>query len=283
MEVIPATGDHSAQARLVGPPGDDAPTVKVTTTDEKSTAIRQVGDHVWVRGDDPIFGFDGTPEGAALLRDYPAVVEGMRSAAAANDGSFRAVRLGKDGEEGVALAGAGTVTLVPAGHQFADRVLRAIGFDPSVRMPLIRLEGNRALHVDSSPLTIVPGSLRRTTLQELVNTAVGEIYLHRTLIINDNGVIIPDPLRRDSQVTVRAAVVADRPSAERTATQPDVRVDGGGEWWRVPNLGGGQSSNVTPTTTPPPAASGSGVGVAPSGPILLVCPDTNEKLPGCEQ
>jgi hypothetical protein len=197
------------------------------------------------------------------------------------------VLLGKDGEDGVALAGADNkVILSPADHQIADRVRRAVGYDPSVLIPLIHLEGIRALHVDRSPLTT--SSRRKTTFGEVSDSSIGNIYWHRNMLTQDNGVTIPAPLPRGDTVIVLDAVVADRPNTERTntestATQPDIRMSGGGEWWRVRSTGAGPGNIVTTSSTPAPASPGGGVGPAPSGPILLVCPDTSEKLPGCEQ
>lgn len=277
MEVTQPAGDRPPQVLLVEPPREDAIKVQVTTIDDgRSFTVYQTGDRWAVPGNDPVFGRDGTVEGAALLSNHRAVIEAMRSAAQAKDGLWRGVLLGEDG---VALAGPDKVILSSADHQIADRVRRAVGYDPSVLIPLIHLEGIRALHVDQSPLTT--GSRRKATVGELLDTSIDNTYWHRSMLGNDNGVTISAQFPRSDTVIVLDAVVADRPNAESTATQPDIRMSGGGEWWRVPSTGAGPGSTVT--STPPLAGPGGGVGPAPSGPILLVCPDTSEKLPGCEQ
>ena len=76
--------------------------MRVTTPDGKTSTISQLGDQLVVPFADPILGPYGTAEGAALFRDFPRVDEAMRTAAQANDGLLRGVRLGEDG---VALVG----------------------------------------------------------------------------------------------------------------------------------------------------------------------------------
>ncbi|MGH3669797.1 MAG: hypothetical protein ACRDSH_04070 [Pseudonocardiaceae bacterium] len=279
MEITHATGDHPAQAHVVGPPGSDAHPVRVNTPEGRDTTLYQIGDHAVVRLDDPILGFNGTAEGAALLRDYPRVAQAMRDAGQAKDRLVRGVSLDGDG---VALADVDGVTLAAADHSWADRVLAAIAYDPSRQVPLFRKDGGHLLHLDPSPLTVAPGSTRRTTLGEARDTAGSELYLNRSMLVVEKGVIIADALPRDTKVTVRSAVVADRPSAERTAIPPDIRTYGGGEWWRPPQTIAGSGGSPPPSTTPNPPGSG-GVGSAPGGQILLVCPDSNDKPPGCEE
>jgi hypothetical protein len=280
IEVTPATGDHSAQVRLAGPPDSKYPTVRVSTPDGRTSTVTQIGNQVWARADDPILGIDGSAEGAALLRDFPRVAEAMRDATEAGDGLFRGVRLDDDG---VALAGAEGVTLVAEDHPWAARVLQAFGYDPSVPMPLFRLEGTHVLHVDRSPLTVAPGSERRMDLGEVWNTASGDIYLHRSMLTLDNGVIVVDALRRDTKVRIREAVVANHASAQSTATPPDIRIHGDAEWWRMTGIGTGSGSTPSPSSTTNSISPDGGLFSAPRAQILLVCPDTGHTLPGCEE
>jgi hypothetical protein len=179
--------------------------------------------------------------------------------------------------DGVALVDSRSVTVVPAGHLWADRVLRAIGFDP-FRLPLIDFEGGYAVHVDRSDLTISPAFGRQQmSLEDVVNTG-GDVYLHgrfRSMLLFENGAFVPHAMPRDTRVIVRKAVAADRPSALGTVLPPDLRIHGGAEWLRIGGIGAG--SNTGSTGAP------GGVVPASSGQILLVCPDTDESLPGCDQ
>ncbi len=279
IEVTPATGDRSAQVRPTGPPGPDARTVPVATPDGRNSTISQIGDRVRVRIDDPILGLDGTAEGAALLRDFRPIDEATRAAAQTNDGLLRGIPLGKDGADGVALVGADRVTFAAADHLWADRVLRAIGPDPSLPVPLFRIEGGRLLHVDGARLTVL--SERRMIRDEVPNTASGGVYFHRSMITVENGVIVADALPRDIAVIVRKAVVTDRPSAESTVAQPDIRLHEGGEWWRLPDSGIGTGSGSAATPSPTPISPG--VVPVPSGQILLVCPASAGNSRGCEE
>lgn len=263
MEVTPAAKDHPAKVVAAVPP-PDARTVRVSTPEGTTTTIAQIGNRVLARVDDPIVGINGTVAGAALLRDFPRVADAMRDAAQAHDGLLRGVRLDGDG---VALAGPDTVIVVAADHPWAQRVLRAFGPGPSQQVPLIRIEAGNALVVDPSPLTKVPGSGQRMALGDVLDNPAGDVYVHeklRSMLLHANGALVADVLPRDTKVTVRAA----RPSAESAASQPDIRVHAGAQWWRVGGIGAGPGSGAVP---------------AVSGQILLVCPDTDENLPGCEQ
>jgi hypothetical protein len=277
IDVTPATGDHSAQLRLAGPPSNDARTVRVSTPDGRSSTLWQMGDHLRVPMTDPIQGFNGTAEGAALLRDFPRVADAMRGAAHTTDGLLRGVRLGEDG---VALVNADTVILVAADHQWAQRVLQASSLDP-LHVSLIRIEGGHALLVDPGELTVLPGSAQRMNLSEVWNTGSDNIYLHRSMLVFERGSLIPNPLPPDTHVIVRTAVVA-APVSTVVAALPDVRLHGGAEWWGMSGIGTNPTS-TTSTTTTTPARPGSSAVPAPSGQILLICPDTNEHIPGCAE
>ena len=172
------------------------------------------------------------------------------------------------------------VILVAADHPWTGRVLQAIGGDPSPRLPLFLVEGSHIVLVDPSPLTTLPGSAQRRNLGDVLNTASGEVYVHRSMLVIEHGAIVPNALPFDTKVVVREAVVAGLPSAVTTVV-PDVRIHAGAEWWRmnVTGVGTGPGSTTSPTSTP---ASPGGVVPARSGQILLVCPDTNKYVSGCE-
>lgn len=275
INVTPATPDSPARLIPAGPPGSDARTVRVTTPDGRTATISQIGDHALARCDDPILGLNGTTEGAALLRDFPRVDEAMRSAGQTNDGLLRGVRLGKDG---VALVGADGVIPAAADHPWANRVQQAFGPGPSPQVPLFRIEGNAVLHVDPSELTIRPGSTQRKSLDEVLNTASGDIYLHRSMLVFEDDEIAPNTLPLDTTVTVQEFAVADRPSAEATASQPDVLIHEDAEWRRMSVIGVESSVGAGSTASP-----GSGVVPAASRTGLLVRPETNENIRGGEE
>lgn len=265
IEITPPSGGQPPRVIAAGVPESNARTVQVTTPDGRTGAVSQIGDRVLARYDDPIVGFNGTVEGAALLRDYPRVAEVMRSAAEANDGFLRGVRLGDDG---VALVRANEVILAAANHPWTNRVQQAIGPGSPQPAPLFRIEGDRVLHVDLSGLTERPGSIQRSSLDELLNKTSGDIYLYRPMLTVENGAILRDALPLEDNVIIRAAESPPRP--EGMISQPDIRIHDGAEWWRVSGSGNA-------------AGPGSGVIPAPSGQVLLVCPDIDENIPGCEE
>ncbi|MGH8964399.1 MAG: hypothetical protein ACRDXB_03590 [Actinomycetes bacterium] len=245
-------------------PDSNARTVQVTTPDGRTGTISQIGDRALVRSDDQNVGFNRTVEGAALLRDFPHVAQAMRSAVDAKDGLLHGVRLGDDG---VALTTPDSVILVAADHPWAVRVQQAIIPD-APQAPRFQIEGGRLLHVDPIELTVRPGSTQRTSLDEALNTNSGDVYVHRSLLTVDNGVIVRDALPLDDNVIIRAA---DPSSPEGTILPPDIRIHDGAQWWRVSGSGTGS-----------PAGSGGGVIAPPRVPILLVCPDADENTPGDE-
>ena len=127
LSVLPAGVGADAVAGFVGAPDPKRPTVLVRTLDGRTSRIVEVGDSGVVPASDPVLGLNGTVEGAALLRDFPAVKQLLTAAAESGDGYLRGVALGGDG---VALAGGdGSVILAPSGSDLADRVLRALGPD----------------------------------------------------------------------------------------------------------------------------------------------------------
>jgi hypothetical protein len=279
IDVTPATGDHAAQVRPTGPPDTKYPTVRVDTPDGRASTITEVGNHVWARADDPIVGINGSADGAALLRDFPRIAEAMRDATEAGDGLLRGVRLEDDG---VALAGADGVTLAAEDHPWTARVLQAFGYDPSVPMPLFRREGTHVFHVDRSPLAVTPGSERRMDLGDVWGSARSEIYVHRSMLTLENGPILMNALGRGTTVRVREAVIANYANVH-SAVPPDMHIHGDAEWWRITNIGAGSGGTSTPASTTNPVSLDGGSISAPWGHILLVCPDTANALPGCEE
>ncbi|MDQ2881914.1 MAG: hypothetical protein M3Y48_11990 [Actinomycetota bacterium] len=265
MEVTPPTGDHPSRIIAAVLPSRDVHTVRVTTPD-RSTTISQLGDRVWVRYDDPVFGVDGTAEGTAMLRDFSRVNEAMGAATAAGDGLLRGVPLGDDG---VALAGTGEVFLVRSDHPWAGRVREAIGPVPSPQLLLFRIEGAHLLQVDPGPLTRLPGPAQRTTLGAILNTGQGNVFVHRSMLDSEHGSITPNPLPLDDKVIVGSFAATDHPDGAGL-THPDVRIHDGAEWWRMSGSGSA-------------AGPGGGTALMVPGPIYLACPDNNEHLQGCDE
>ncbi len=268
IEITPPTGGQPPRVVAAGVPEPNARTVQVTTPDGRTGAVSQVGDRAWAGYNDPIVGFNGTVEGAALLREFPRVAQAMRSTADAKDGLLRGVRLGDDG---VALTSADSVVLVAADHPWAIRVQQAISPDFPQLAPSFRIEGVSLLHVDLSELTIRPGSTQRISLDEALNLNSGDVYVHRSMLTVDNGTIIRDALPLEDNVIIRAA---DPPRPEGVVAPPDIRIHQGAEWWRMSGTG---------TTASPGTGPDGGVIAPPRVPILLVCPDTDENIPGCEE
>src|SRR5216683_817759 len=152
LDAAPARTGHTAVVTTGSPPPNPGdPSARVTTPEGKTTTVYEQNGHLLVRGDDPILGLHGSPEGAAMLRDFTRIDSAMRDAARARDGLLRAVVL--DGA-GVALAGADTVTLVSPDHPWAAPVQRAVGSHSS-QTPLILIKGDQALLVDKGGLTPV--------------------------------------------------------------------------------------------------------------------------------
>ena len=288
IQVIPAVPDGPATIRPAEAPSGEATVIPVFTPDRKTATISQVGDQLFVRYDDPILGFNGTVEGAALLRDFPRVEAAIRSVAMTQDRLLRGVRLG---DEGVALVGIDGVVLVPRTHQWAQRVQHA--FDPAHpdREVLIRVENGQASHLSVDPLTVSPGTERKSLGAAL--DPGQEVYVHeqiRKMLTFEGGAIVWDALPRDLQVVVRVAQPTDRTSTDGTTRSPDVRLHQGAEWWRVPPavLGDGGANGGSGANSDSGAnGSAGGDGGAPAnGQILLVCTeedDSDSDTNGCEQ
>lgn len=174
MEVTPAAPGRAAHARLARPPAGDSPAVAVRTRDGRDTTLRFSDDGLpLVRTDDPLVGFNGTVEGAALvdLARIGAVLSGREPGAATCvlDGmagvgkTALALRAAWDAEAGFPdgclffdLRGHAPDVVEVSGDEALDRLLRALGVpaadvprDADVRANLYRdrLRGKRMLIV----------------------------------------------------------------------------------------------------------------------------------------
>ncbi len=288
-DVASATGDQAAQGSYASPPAATDPAVPVSTPDGRTANLVIVDDgDVRVPSDDPILGPDGLPEGAALLAAFPRVFDAMDAAAMAGDGFLRGVLLEGDG---VALAGADRVIIVPANHPWAERVRRAVAADPGYAMPLMQIVGDRVEHVDTDHLTPVPGSTQhKVRLEEVLSRPdISTIYMHESLrstLHLQGGTIIPEPLPGALRVQVNViAVVPLHPvHNESAAAQPDVRIHQHAQWSKFNTYGNGFQSNWQNATPTPvagaPATAGGGTGQA-AGMVLLVCPAAGPFASAC--
>jgi hypothetical protein len=269
IKVTPPTGDHPGSIVAAGVPERGARPVQVTNPDRSLQATVQtteLGGRVWVQGNDPFVGLHAPSEGAALLRDFPRVEEAMRAAAQAKDGLLRAVPLDGDG---VALAGADEVILVPAAHPWAARVLQAIGPDPSPPLLTFLREGDRVFHADSTELTR-NGPVQRMTGGEILAKNNDNHFLHSVLAF-EHGSLTPKHLPVDDKFLIVPFLLPDRPNVV-TRFQPDVRIHNGQQWWQM-NASGTEVGNRGPIPVV-------------TGQVYLVCPDTkdaNQRVPGCDQ
>jgi hypothetical protein len=270
MEVTPPAGGHPGTIVAAGFPERSARPVPVTNPERSWHATVQegpLGERVWVPGNHPVLGFGATPEGAALLREFPRVDAAMRAAAQAGDGLLRAVPLDGDG---VALAGPQEVILVASEHPWAGRVLAAIGPDPSPPLVLFLTKGEHIYHADSAKLTR-NGPVQRTTLGEILTRNNSDHFMH-SLLAFEQGSTTPKHLAAETRLLVVPFTLADHPEGVVRA-QPNVRLHAGQQWWRMSGSDGG------------PAAGNGGPIPVPivSGQVYLVCPDTNEPTPGCDK
>ncbi|MEA5362908.1 hypothetical protein VA596_25475 [Amycolatopsis sp., V23-08] len=284
LDVTSSPGHGTVVASVGGPPKNHQ-TVRVSAQDGKSADLSWADGHVYVPAGDPLLGVNGTVEGAALLRDFPRVLDAMELAGKARDGLIRAVDLGSDG---VALVKPDEIQLLPAADPGAERVVRATGPAGSPP-PTVRVVAGRLEHVDTSRLTT--SASRTSDLGQVLGEPGADVYLHEgmraTLSVAD-GPILVEALPHDTKVTVREARLDDE-QASQPVTAPDVRVYEGQDWQFVGGLGRGFVTGVAGQApsigTGTPSATTS---TTPSGPspqarrkILLVCPDTGQPLAGC--
>jgi hypothetical protein len=266
MKVTPRSGEHPGPIVAAGFPERNARTVQVTNPDRSQHATVQTsepGGTEWAQANDPIVGFHATPEGAALLRDFPRVEEAMHAAAQAKDGLLRGVSLDGDG---VALAGADEVILVAAEHPWAARVLQAIGPGPSSPLVLFLKKGDRIYHADSTELTR-NGPVQHMTGGEILARNNGDHFLHSVLAF-EHGSPTPKHLAVEDKFLLVPFLLADHPNVVGRF-QPDVRIHGGEQWWQM--SGGGAAAGI------------GGPVLVTTGQVYLVCPDTNEHVPGCDK
>lgn len=285
LDVAPAADGHTAIAKPGSPPpnlGD--PSVRVTTPEGKTTTVYEQNGHLLVPDDDPILGLHGLSEGAAVLRDFIRIDSAMRDAAQARDGFLRAVVLDGDG---VALAGADTVTVVSPDHPWAVPVQRAVSSHSS-QTPLILIEGHQALLVDKSDLTPVGSSqglsMNLADALKMTDAPYVNYDAFRSTLAFEDGPIITSTLPLNTKVTVRQFVVTSS-----ALGRPDVWVHHGAKWIRVDSVHGyavPRASTTRPPTsgpTPTPTSSQTVEPAASGDRILLVCPARASDLAGCGQ
>ena len=164
--------------RLVGEPPRKDSTVTVHTSDGKTATVHYADSHAWARADDPVLGLNGTVAGAELLTHYSQVRTAMRAAERSGDGLFRAVGLGPDGGDGIALAGPGRkIVLFESGDDWAGRLQRALGVDTSETGPLIRYtDGGEPQHVAKNGLKPGKGEVRTLSLVDAYRENPGAVY-----------------------------------------------------------------------------------------------------------
>jgi hypothetical protein len=278
LEVTPASqGKDASVAPASAPPGPGDQPIRIETPDGKSADVHQWNGQLLVRADDPVVGLNGSPEGAALLRDFPQVLTAMRGAALANDGLLRAVDLDGDG---VALASADTVTLLPPDHPWATRVEEVADSNGS-SISLFLIRDGQLLYAVKENLIPVAGSHKVVVnLGDAMRMSGQTLYVDfeafRSTLLFEDGPVISSTLPLSTRVTVWQFV-----NTGSHHIQPDALVNHGVIWVRTSAVASSSSgptfAPTTPALTPGPAAGTP----APGAPILLVCPVSTANLPGC--
>lgn len=275
LDVTPAGPDHDAQVTPANtPPGPGDSQVQVTVPGGGVTRVYLHDGHLLVRDNDPVLGLNGPADGAAMLRDFSRIQTAITEAVQAKDEYLRGIDLEGDG---VALAGADTVTLLSPNDPWAARVEEAISSQASP-MPLFSVQGKQLLPASDLALTPAPGmQASRMSLGEAM-ALPGPKYLHmagfRSSLLYEDGPVISSTLPLSTQVTVLKYVAHQAPHL-----QPDILSYRGAHWVR---LTAKPSSGSTPTPAPTPSP-GSTPGTAPGSgtPVTLVCPADSSNLPGC--
>lgn len=229
IEVTPAVPGSPARWGGAAAPGPHTRTVRVETADGRASEITvsQAGDRWWAPSDDPILGWSGSPEGTALLGDFPKIEAAMRAAATAQRGLAHAVTLG-DG--GVAFASPDKVVIAPTGHPWVERARRAVDPANPDRAPPFVIEDGQAFHVELGALT-APGPARRVRLGEVLDTH--DLYVREDLraqLTLEEGMLLPDAVPRRLEVVVREATPSEGTGSGRSASRPDVHVDQNWRW-----------------------------------------------------
>ena len=279
LEVTPASqGKDASVAPASAPPGPGDQPIRIETPDGKSADVHQRNGQLLVRADDRVVGLNGSPEGAALLRDFPQVLTAMRGATQANDGLLRAVDLDGDG---VALASADTVTLLPPDHPWATRV-EEVADSHGSSIPLFLIRDGQLLYAVKENLIPVAGSHKVVmNLGDAMRMSGQTLYMDseafRSTLLSEDGPVISSTLPLSTRVTVWQFV-----NTGSHHIQPDALVNHGVTWVRT-SAAASSSSGPTAAPTPTPALTpGPAAGTpAPGAPILLVCPVSTSNLPGC--
>ena len=277
MKVTPATTDTAATAAMVEAPANGAPTVQVIARDGRTGTLYPDGDSARVAVDDPVLGRDGTPEGAALLRDYPRVATALKEAVDAGDDMLRGVLLGSDG---AALVRADGVRLVGTDDHWSHVVARATTPNQT-RLPRFASYGDHLLYAAEIPLRTVPGTRKQRELGDVLDehaTVLIHESLRTTLSLADGPVVV-DALPRNTEVTVAEVRVTREEVRVDTAAQPDIWEHGGARWWRV--VGSPVTTDTdTDTGDDEPTASITPSTFVPAPPasalILLVCSEDDD-------
>jgi hypothetical protein len=195
------------------------------------------------------------------MTHYSQVRTAMRAAERSGDGLYRAVELGPDGADGIALTGAGKkIVLFESGYDWAGKLRQALGVDTSKTGPLIRYkEGGEPQHVSKNKLKPGNGGAHKLQLEDVYGENPGVVYASPRLTaqLSDGKGELPHyaPARKNLAVVVVPAVVESARSGESRNGGPDVYRYDGEDWMRIGPPGDGG----------PPGSGGGGNGGAGSG------------------
>ncbi len=266
-------GGRPAVVRPVGEPRGKDSTATVETSDGATATVHYADGRARAEADDPVLGLDGTAAGAALMTHYSQVHTAMKDAGRSRDGLYRAVELGPDGADGIALAGAGNkIVLFESGYDWTARLQRALGVDTSKGGPLIRYkEDGRPQHVSKNKLKPGKGKAHTMTLGDALRENPGVVYTSPRLTAQLSGgkgeMPHLSPTRKDLKVVVVSAGVAgvSARAGESRNAGPDVYRYRGEEWMRLGPPGGGGAG---------PGGSAAGRGALPArNSVVIACTD----------
>ncbi len=277
LAVTPADPGQDARiASAAAPPGPGDQPIHIETAAGQSADVYPSNGQLLVRADDPVLGRNGSPEGAALLRDFPQVLTAMRAAAKAHDGLLRGVDLDGDG---VALASTDSVTLLPPDNPWAARVEEVTAASDS-SAPLFLPSDGQLLYAVPEDLIAVGVHKVVMTLGDAMRMGGEGLYLNfaafRSTLLFEDGPVISNTLPLDTKVTVWQV------PATGSHIQPDALISHGVTWLRTTPATSslaGQAPAPTPTST---LAAGPATAAPTAGTsILLVCPASTANVPGC--
>lgn len=254
-----------AMVRPVDEPRGNDSAVTVKTSDGTAATLHYADGRARAKADDPVLGLNGTAAGAALMTHYAQVDAAMRDAERSGDGLYRAVELGPDGADGIALAGAGKkVVLFESDYDWAGKLRQALGVDTSKSGPLIRYQdggyeqGGEPQHVSKNKLAPGKGQAHTMQLGDVYGENPSAVYASPRLSaqLSDAKGDLPhySPSRTNLAVVVVPVVVQRSGSGESRNGGPDIYRYGGEEWRRIGPSGGG-----------PPGSGGGGGGNGGSG------------------